>query len=68
MDAIPLKSSSTTGIGGENIDIPNPPAIASHIPDVVSTLAVELDKAKLDRSMNDMLLSFRNAANYIAAG
>jgi xylulose-5-phosphate/fructose-6-phosphate phosphoketolase len=68
MDAIFVKSSSTTGIGGENIDVSNPPAIASHIPDVISTLAVELDKTKLDRSMNETLLEFRNAANYIAAG
>ena len=53
---------------GEVIDRPNPQPLPSHIEDHVLSLAVKLDKAKLDLSILKGLQEFRRAANYIAAG
>ena len=53
---------------GEVIDRPNPQPLASHIDDTVLSLAVSLEKAKLDASTASGLQEFRRAANYIAAG
>lgn len=53
---------------GEVIDRPNPQPLPSHIEDHVLSLAVKLEKAKLDSSTAKGLQKFRRAANYIAAG
>ena len=53
---------------GEVIDRPNPQPLPSHIDDNVLSLAVKLDKTKLDESTYTGLSEFRRAANYIAAG
>lgn len=53
---------------GEVIDRPNPQPLPSHIEDHVLSLAVKLEKAKLDPSIAKGLQEFRRAANYIAAG
>ena len=53
---------------GEQIDRPNPQPLPSHIDDNVLSLAVKLDKTKLDESTYTGLSEFRRAANYIAAG
>ena len=53
---------------GEEIDRPNPQPLPSHIDDNVLSLAVKLDKTKLDESTYTGLSEFRRAANYIAAG
>ena len=53
---------------GEVIDRPNPQPLPSHIDDHVLSLAVKLEKAKLDPSTAKGLQDFRRAANYIAAG
>lgn len=52
---------------GEVIDRPNPKALASHIPDLVNTLAVQLEKIKLSDVDVTALEQFRRASNYIAA-
>ncbi|KAL9628036.1 MAG: hypothetical protein Q9204_006156 [Flavoplaca sp. TL-2023a] len=52
---------------GEVIDRPNPQPLPSHIEDHVLSLAVKLEKAKLDPSIANSLQDFRRAANYIAA-
>lgn len=53
---------------GEEIDRPNPQPLPSNIDDHVLSLAVKLDKTKLDESTYQGLQQFRRAANYIAAG
>ena len=53
---------------GEEIDRPNPQPLPSHIDDNVLSLAVSLDKTKLDDDLAIGLRDFRRAANYIAAG
>lgn len=53
---------------GEVIDRPNPQPLPSNIPEDVLSLAVKLDKTKLDESTYNGLQEFRRAANYIAAG
>ena len=53
---------------GEEVDRPNPQALPSHIDDHVLSLAVKLEKTKLDASTATGLQEFRRAANYIAAG
>ena len=53
---------------GEVIDRPNPQPLPSNIPDDVLSLAVKLEKTKLDEETYDGLQAFRRAANYIAAG
>lgn len=53
---------------GEEIDRPNPQPLPSNIPQDVLSLAIKLDKTKLDESTYAGLQEFRRAANYIAAG
>jgi len=53
---------------GEEIDRPNPQPLPSNIDDHVLSLAVKLDKIKLDESTYKGLQEFRRAANFIAAG
>jgi len=53
---------------GEVIDRPNPQPLPSSIPEDVLSLAVNLEKSKLDEALYDGLQQFRRAANYIAAG
>ncbi|KAL2047306.1 hypothetical protein N7G274_001327 [Stereocaulon virgatum] len=52
---------------GEVIDRPNPRPLPSNIDDHVLSLAVKLDKTKLDESTYTGLQEFGRAANYIAA-
>lgn len=52
----------------EVIDRPNPQPLPSHIEDNVLSMAVKLDKTKLDDQSYTGLQEFRRAANYIAAG
>ena len=53
---------------GQVIDRPDPQPAPSHIEDHVLSLAVRLEKAKLDPNIATGLQKFRRAANYIAAG
>ena len=53
---------------GEVIDRPNPQPLPSRIDDHVLSLAIQVDKIKLDESTYLGLQEFRRAANYIAAG
>ncbi|TVY48263.1 putative phosphoketolase [Lachnellula occidentalis] len=53
---------------GEVIDRPNPKALASHIPDEVLNLSVQLQKMNLSDEDLRGLEEFRRASNYIAAG
>jgi xylulose-5-phosphate/fructose-6-phosphate phosphoketolase len=53
---------------GEVIDRPNPEPLASHLPDYVKQLAVQLEKVTLSEDINVSLQEFRRAACYIAAG
>ena len=53
---------------GEVIDRPNPQPLPSNIPDDVLSLAVKLEKTKLDEADYAGLQQFRRAANFIAAG
>ncbi len=53
---------------GEVIDKPDPPALASLIPDEVLSLAVKLEKIVLSDADLKGLDEFRRASNYIAAG
>ena len=53
---------------GEVIDRPNPPAMPSHIPDIVDQLQVKLQRTTLEQPTCDALIKFRRAASYIAAG
>ena len=53
---------------GEEIDRPNPQALASLIPDSVLDLAVKLEKLNLSDADLRGLEEFRRASNYIAAG
>ena len=53
---------------GEVLDRPNPQPLPSHIPEDVLSLAVKLEKTKLDEASSNGLQQFRRAANYIAAG
>jgi xylulose-5-phosphate/fructose-6-phosphate phosphoketolase len=50
------------------IDIPNPPALPSHLPDNVLELAVQLEKKPLPDDVRQGLVDFQRAACYIAAG
>ncbi|KAL8646263.1 MAG: hypothetical protein Q9226_006943 [Calogaya cf. arnoldii] len=52
---------------GQVIDRPNPQPLPSHIEDHALSLAVKLEKAKLDPPIAKGLQEFRRAANYIAA-
>jgi xylulose-5-phosphate/fructose-6-phosphate phosphoketolase len=52
---------------GEVIDRPNPPAVASHIPESILGLSKEIEKTALSENTNDSLKAFRRAACYIAA-
>ncbi len=53
---------------GEIIDRPNPQPLASHVPDSVLSLSVELEKTPLNDADLKGLEEFRRASNYIAAG
>ena len=53
---------------GEVIDRPNPQPIPSNVPDDVLSLAVKLEKTKLDHETYFGLQLFKRAANYITAG
>lgn len=53
---------------GEVIDRPNPQPLPSQIDEHVLSLAVKLDKTKLDESTYTGLREFRRAADFIAAG
>ena len=53
---------------GEVIDRPNPQPLPSNIDDNVLSLAVKLDKTKVDEGTLIGLQEFRRAADYIAAG
>jgi len=53
---------------GEEIDRPNPQALASLIPDSVLDLAVKLEKTTLSDADLKGLEEFRRASNYIATG
>ena len=53
---------------GEVIDRPNPRALASHIPESVLELSVQLEKIKINDADLKGLEEFRRASNYIAAG
>lgn len=53
---------------GEEIDRPNPTPQPSHIDDAVLSLAVNLEKTKLDDELAVGLREFQRAANYIAVG
>ena len=59
---------SSAKMPGEVIDRPNPRPFPSNIDDNVMSLAVKLDKTKLDDPTYTGLQEFRRAANYIAAG
>ncbi|KAM7185808.1 D-xylulose 5-phosphate/D-fructose 6-phosphate phosphoketolase [Rhypophila sp. PSN 637] len=52
---------------GEQIPIPNPPALPSHLPDSILDLAVNLENKPLPKDVRDSLQSFQRAACYIAA-
>jgi len=52
---------------GEVIDRPNPQPLPSNIDESVLSLAVKLEKTKLDDNEYAGLQNFRRAANYIAA-
>ncbi len=66
MDAIPILSSSKSK--GETIPVQNINVLESQLPDHVKTLAVDVQKPKLDYKTNISFDLFRRAANYIAAG
>ena len=53
---------------GEVIDRPNPQPLPSNVDDSVLSLAVKIEKTKLDEGDYAGLQNFRRAANYIAAG
>lgn len=53
---------------GEVIDRPNPGPSPSHLPDEVLSLGVKLDVTPLKGDTLKGIRTFRNAANYIAAG
>lgn len=53
---------------GEEIDRPNPKAVASLIPEDVLKLSVQLEKLQLSDADLKGLEEFRRASNYIAAG
>ena len=53
---------------GQEIDIPNPPPMPSHLPDNVLELAVKIDKKPLPEDVKKGLVDFQRAACYIAAG
>lgn len=53
---------------GEVIDRPNPQALASHLPDSVSELSIQLEKLQIPEDDLQSLEEFRRASNYIAAG
>ena len=59
---------TTVGMPGQIIDRPNPRPLPSNIDDHVLSLAVKLEKARLQSSVARGLQEFRRAANYIAAG
>lgn len=63
-----MESIHNNKMPGEVIDRPNPQPLPSNIDDHVLSLAVTLDKTKLDESTYKGLQEFRRAANYIAAG
>lgn len=52
----------------EIIDLPNPPPLASHLPDDVLKLAVQIDKKPLPDDIQRGVRDFQRAACYIAAG
>ena len=52
----------------EVLDRPNPQPLPSLIPEDVLSLAIKLEKAKLDETTYNGLQQFRRAADYIAAG
>jgi len=52
----------------KEIDVPNPPALPSHLPDNVLELAVKLEKKALPEDVKQGLVDFQRAACYIAAG
>ncbi|KAK3177083.1 hypothetical protein OEA41_008411 [Lepraria neglecta] len=52
---------------GEVLDRPNPQPLPSQIDEHVLSLAVKLDKTKLDESTYTGLQEFRRAADYVAA-
>lgn len=53
---------------GEIIDRPNPQPLASHIPENVLELSVQLEKVALSDADLKGLEEFRRASNYITAG
>ncbi|KAK3320224.1 XFP N-terminal domain-containing protein [Cercophora scortea] len=54
-------------MGGGEIPVSNPPPLASHLPDSVLELAVQIEKKPLPDDVRDSLKSFQRAACYIAA-
>jgi xylulose-5-phosphate/fructose-6-phosphate phosphoketolase len=55
-------------MGSELEIVPNPPALASALPDNVLDLVTKVPKAPLSKDVVDSLHAFQRAANYIAAG
>lgn len=53
---------------GQEIDVPNPPPLPSHLPHHVLQLAVKLEKKPLPEDVKQGLVDFQRAACYIAAG
>jgi xylulose-5-phosphate/fructose-6-phosphate phosphoketolase len=53
---------------GQEIDVPNPPPMPSHLPDNVLELAVQIEKKSLPEDVKKGLVDFQRAACYIAAG
>ncbi|KAB5523109.1 XFP N-terminal domain-containing protein [Coniochaeta sp. 2T2.1] len=52
---------------GQEIDVPNPPPMPSHLPDNVLELGVKIDKKPLPEDVKKGLVDFQRAACYIAA-
>ena len=50
----------------EVIDQPNPPPLASQLPDSLLELAVKYEKKPLDKQVAQALTDFQHAACYIA--
>jgi xylulose-5-phosphate/fructose-6-phosphate phosphoketolase len=55
-------------MGAREIDVPNPPALPSNLPEHVLELAVQIEKRPLEEDVKKGLVDFQRAACYIAAG
>jgi xylulose-5-phosphate/fructose-6-phosphate phosphoketolase len=53
---------------GEALMAPNPPPLASHLPDELLEIAAKVIKKPLEENVLESLKDFQNAACYIAAG